>query len=106
MLLFFSSRRRLTRCALVTGVQTCALPILGTTSVPRRWTLGWRRRVRHLPLLRSRVQVVHVREDQPRLAGRTTQSEGPLSGGVWIIVVAIRTNDVADRVCGGKSKRT
>src|SRR3546814_4642385 len=38
---FFSSRRRHTRCALVTGVQTCALPIslashrgmLGMTSV-------------------------------------------------------------------------
>src|SRR3546814_18104344 len=29
---FFSSRRRHTRCALVTGVQTCALPI----SSPRR----------------------------------------------------------------------
>src|SRR3546814_18328181 len=27
MLFFFSSRRRHTRCALVTGVQTCALPI-------------------------------------------------------------------------------
>src|SRR3546814_11629190 len=27
-LLFFSSRRLHTRCALVTGVQTCALPIL------------------------------------------------------------------------------
>src|SRR3546814_14090256 len=27
-LFFFSSRRRHTRCALVTGVQTCALPIL------------------------------------------------------------------------------
>src|SRR3546814_2739686 len=26
---FFSSRRRHTRCALVTGVQTCALPISG-----------------------------------------------------------------------------
>src|SRR3546814_5949951 len=26
-LVFFSSRRRHTRCALVTGVQTCALPI-------------------------------------------------------------------------------
>src|SRR3546814_4094848 len=26
-MLFFSSRRWLTRCALVTGVQTCALPI-------------------------------------------------------------------------------
>src|SRR3546814_11354973 len=28
LLLFCSSRRRHTRCALVTGVQTCALPIL------------------------------------------------------------------------------
>src|SRR3546814_7616763 len=28
LFLFFSSRRRHTRCALVTGVQTCALPIL------------------------------------------------------------------------------
>src|SRR3546814_4147766 len=27
LVLFFSSRRRHTRCALVTGVQTCALPI-------------------------------------------------------------------------------
>src|SRR3546814_412400 len=30
MLFFFSSRRRHTRCALVTGVQTCALPISRT----------------------------------------------------------------------------
>src|SRR3546814_12947061 len=29
---FLSSRRRHTRCALVTGVQTCALPISGTGS--------------------------------------------------------------------------
>src|SRR3546814_6320209 len=29
---FFSSRRRHTRCALVTGVQTCALPILARSS--------------------------------------------------------------------------
>src|SRR3546814_1752550 len=29
MVFFFSSRRRHTRCALVTGVQTCALPIWG-----------------------------------------------------------------------------
>src|SRR3546814_7609312 len=27
LMFFFSSRRRHTRCALVTGVQTCALPI-------------------------------------------------------------------------------
>src|SRR3546814_11416263 len=31
---FFSSRRRHTRCALVTGVQTCALPIYGAQT---RW---------------------------------------------------------------------
>src|SRR3546814_17275193 len=30
---FFSSRRRHTRCALVTGVQTCALPILTCVAV-------------------------------------------------------------------------
>src|SRR3546814_9797460 len=49
---FFSSRRRHTRCALVTGVQTCALPISGSamlgvalalpsvaTEGQRAWTL-------------------------------------------------------------------
>src|SRR3546814_5402293 len=30
LLFFFSSRRRHTRCAVVTGVQTCALPISPT----------------------------------------------------------------------------
>src|SRR3546814_12083270 len=36
---FFSSRRRHTRCALVTGVQTCALPISYTGSLGNlcRW---------------------------------------------------------------------
>src|SRR3546814_3146388 len=29
MCFFFSTRRRHTRCVLVTGVQTCALPIFG-----------------------------------------------------------------------------
>src|SRR3546814_1078993 len=32
---FFSSRRRHTRCALVTGVQTCALPISEAGIVPK-----------------------------------------------------------------------
>src|SRR3546814_18714614 len=31
---FFSSRRRHTRCALVTGVQTCALPICRSVPAP------------------------------------------------------------------------
>src|SRR3546814_15339126 len=34
MSLFFSSRRRHTRCALVTGVQTCALPICAVAALP------------------------------------------------------------------------
>src|SRR3546814_10545244 len=33
---FFSSRRRHTRCALVTGVQTCALPICHSDIAPTR----------------------------------------------------------------------
>src|SRR3546814_8942002 len=33
---FFSSRRRHTRCALVTGVQTCALPISAPAQAQRR----------------------------------------------------------------------
>src|SRR3546814_20547759 len=37
MYFFFSSRRRHTRCALVTGVQTCALPILEDTAQCSRY---------------------------------------------------------------------
>src|SRR3546814_5037401 len=38
-LFFFSSRRRHTRCALVTGVQTCALPISCSTAQLAGWTV-------------------------------------------------------------------
>src|SRR3546814_9270169 len=38
---FFSSRRRHTRCALVTGVQTCALPI-SPTYMGGGASFGWR----------------------------------------------------------------
>src|SRR3546814_6351830 len=34
VIFFFSSRRRHTRCALVTGVQTCALPIFAEKGEP------------------------------------------------------------------------
>src|SRR3546814_1776456 len=39
MIFFFASRRRHTRCALVTGVQTCALPIFknGAWILSRDW---------------------------------------------------------------------
>src|SRR3546814_19431082 len=38
---FFSSRRRHTRCALVTGVQTCALPILAVAALPATAPPAW-----------------------------------------------------------------
>src|SRR3546814_3243941 len=41
VLFFFSSRRRHTRCALVTGVQTCALPISSRLRV-KSFSPGWR----------------------------------------------------------------
>src|SRR3546814_19717934 len=37
---FFSSRRRHTRCALVTGVQTCALPISSVPMLDRGLPVG------------------------------------------------------------------
>src|SRR3546814_4811682 len=37
---FFSSRRRHTSCALVTGVQTCALPIFNCISISHALDLG------------------------------------------------------------------
>src|SRR3546814_13474490 len=47
---FFSSRRRHTRCALVTGVQTCALPILLAPETRRNRVLFERIVDRHLGL--------------------------------------------------------
>src|SRR3546814_3718414 len=40
---FFSSRRRHTRCALVTGVQTCALPIYSVVAalIDREARIVW-----------------------------------------------------------------
>src|SRR3546814_19398855 len=54
---FFSSRRRHTRCALVTGVQTCALPICWQ----RLWRRGEPRLQLHLLPLAWRQAVLHRR---------------------------------------------
>src|SRR3546814_10171053 len=55
MCVFFSSRRRHTRCALVTGVQTCALPIL--SMLARNQLSSWfdRSRVKECALRRKRM---------------------------------------------------
>src|SRR3546814_1058356 len=69
---FFSSRRRHTRCALVTGVQTCALPICDQVAI-------------------GSVLAVFDVEDvrQEGLAGELTESREQLS--------AIATSPVADQ---------
>src|SRR3546814_9383440 len=48
-LFFFSSRRRHTRCALVTGVQTCALPICNVPWVETISAPWSKRRLNALP---------------------------------------------------------
>src|SRR3546814_7619575 len=71
-LFFFSSRRRHTRCALVTGVQTCALPILLTyKKTAENSTLG---KEAALPNQRQLTALVRSkqrhREAAPRLLPR------------------------------------
>src|SRR3546814_5050661 len=48
VVLFFSSRRRHTRCALVTGVQTCALPIC-TVSIDKSEQVAAELKKRRIP---------------------------------------------------------
>src|SRR3546814_3765755 len=58
---FFSSRRRHTRCALVTGVQTCALPIL-------EWPRG--RTAREGRMTRFQFDHIHLRSPEPEETAR------------------------------------
>src|SRR3546814_9675075 len=68
---FFSSRRRHTICALVTGVQTCALPILGllydNAALDAAWDV-----VKHWTMEERQA----LRDDVPRLA-----LDSPIPGG-------------------------
>src|SRR3546814_8648619 len=64
---FFSSRRRHTRCALVTGVQTCALPIFGNLADPDHRARGPQRGRPRDPLWRpdDRIDGTRNRRDRP-----------------------------------------
>src|SRR3546814_7543665 len=56
---FFSSRRRHTRCALVTGVQTCALPIFKANS----------RKLRGFEAPLKNVEAVRIATQKPYAEG-------------------------------------
>src|SRR3546814_10704621 len=62
--LFFSSRRRHTRCALVTGVQTCALPIYVATVASQTIT-DWHE-------YSGRLEAVDKVEIRPLVSGTLT----------------------------------
>src|SRR3546814_7153800 len=67
---FFSSRRRHTRCALVTGVQTCALPIFHRRGGGEHaLDLGEDRRGRILARQQRRVEIGRYRGGEGREVG-------------------------------------
>src|SRR3546814_9184973 len=63
MCFFFSSRRRHTRCALVTGVQTCALPIFPGPVISGGESQPWRIREKQLMDLTIDPDVERLREE-------------------------------------------
>src|SRR3546814_10419510 len=84
---FFSSRRRHTRCALVTGVQTCALPIyrpiglerhelesLGTVGQPD--LVEQRTETLDLLLTGGRITLENVERSAERRVGKEWVSKG------------------------------
>src|SRR3546814_3416254 len=97
-LFFFSSRRRHTRCALVTGVQTCALPIF-RPDVPAKPERASKPVERHLrgacraaPAVGCDMRddmVTHLAERCPRQVRAQAQIEGALDCEEEVGVVAI-----------------
>src|SRR3546814_19355958 len=84
VLFFFSSRRRHTRCALVTGVQTCALPIWPPAiAAPRLQDRRHRRSVRgrrpstHRHACRCARTGRHRHRRTPRHRHRARRSSAP-----------------------------
>src|SRR3546814_7762588 len=68
---FFSSRRRHTRCALVTGVQTCALPIsLRAREKYHNWTVAKVEYIEHDRKVRERKKLEDFRSEIGRASCR------------------------------------
>src|SRR3546814_6304496 len=70
----FSSRRRHTSCALVTGGQTCALPIFGS-SLEADTTMGPLANARRIPALEGMIQDAVGRGAKLRTGGNRIRSE-------------------------------
>src|SRR3546814_20359600 len=93
---FFSSRRRHTRCALVTGVQACALPIYvrrlpACPAAPSAGIDAGRRAREGGP------QARHVRRDEA--VGRAAEGRGARAGPCRSRPVAIGRESCTERLC-------
>src|SRR3546814_1671178 len=84
---FFSSRRRHTRCALVTGVQTCALPISGS-SLQR--TLGVGEAARKAVAGIDGIEKAFVTVGDAQEAGRGAQQAGEVRRGALTLKLGPR----------------
>src|SRR3546814_18625197 len=86
---FFSSRRRHTRCALVTGVQTCALPIYPTVALALILLVAsvfW-----HLRLCPQVMIEDYVHGQAARLFALVLLNFYALGGGAYCILAIART---------------
>src|SRR3546814_18670839 len=82
---FFSSRRRHTRCALVTGVQTCALPISRQCNADFEWR-------------GQRAEIEARFECFAELFGeRVAAAAGGMEALVWNLLVAIEEGMTLER---------
>src|SRR3546814_2500257 len=92
---FFSSRRRHTRCALVTGVQTCALPIYepsvvairmdsrGAKKVEAVGRAGYRDADRHAGAVARQADDPHVMAEILAAELRAATGTASCRGSVW-----------------------
>src|SRR6188474_636175 len=95
---FFSSRRRHTRCRYVTGVQTCALPILSGTLLPRPNLSG------DVDLRHGRFVLASRAFDAPADTGRTllTYERGHVRSRVSLLSDRVSFSDL--QIDSGRSR--
>src|SRR3546814_9833240 len=96
---FFSSRRRHTRCALVTGVQTCALPIwaIRSTAVNPPGHTARLNPGGFISNQSSKGQIMQRVDCQVRLSGKLTHTVGKKNISVAEIVALRAIHGAEDR---------
>src|SRR3546814_10898950 len=86
---FFSSRRRHTRCALVTGVQTCALPISPFQSGAVGQLAGLVAGEAVLVIAAGETEIQRLQQRQAQLAGSGPAIAAAVAVGILPAVVVV-----------------